>query len=106
MYTLLPYTTLFRSAKRKFKQETKGTDGNLSPPEEEYIRAPYDIIKGPLKDYAELAIQFGYITLFVVALPAAPFLAWVSNYIEIRTDGYKLIKHHQRPVQIGRAKCR
>lgn len=88
-------------AKRKFEQETKGTDGNLSPPEEEYIRQPYDIIKGPLKDYAELAIQFGYITLFVVALPAAPLLAFISNYVEIRSDGYKLIRHHQRPVPTG-----
>jgi anoctamin-10/anoctamin-7 len=88
-------------AKRKFEKETAGTDGNLSPPEEEYIRQPYDIIKGPLKDYAELAIQFGYITLFVVALPSAPFLAFISNYVEIRTDGHKLLKFHQRPVPTG-----
>lgn len=88
-------------AKRKFEKETEGATRELSPPEEEYIRQPYDIIKGPLKDYAELAVQFGYVTLFVVALPAAPFLACISNYVEIRTDAYKLIKHYQRPVPTG-----
>lgn len=88
-------------AKRKYQMETEGAERDLSPPEEEYIRQPYDIIKGPIKDYAELAVQFGYVTLFVVALPAAPFLACISNYVEIRTDAYKLIKHYQRPIPTG-----
>lgn len=88
-------------AKQKLEKETKGAEGELSPPEIEYILEPYDIIKGPLRDYAELAIQFGYLTLFVVALPAAPFLAFISNYVEIRTDALKLFKFSQRPVPTG-----
>ena len=44
-----------------------------------------------IENYAELAIQFGYVTLFVAAFPLAPVLAYASNFIEIRSDGYQLL---------------
>jgi hypothetical protein len=92
--TLLPRLV----AQQRLKQETKGTDAGLTQPELEYILLPYDIIKGPIRDYAELALQFGYLTLFVTAFPAAPFLALISNVIEIHVDSSKLISTLQRPV--------
>ena len=42
---------------------------------------------GVFMDYNELAIQFGYTTLFAVAFPAAPMLAFVNNVIEARRCG-------------------
>ena len=53
---------------------------------------------GPISDYIEVALQFGFVTFFVVALPVAPLLAFVSNYLEIRTDGWKLLRQLQRPL--------
>lgn len=40
-------------------------------------------------DWAETLIQFGYVSLFVVAFPLAPLLAFVNNYAELRVDAYK-----------------
>lgn len=56
---------------------------------------------GSLEDYAELAIQYGYVTLFVAAFPLAPFLAYVSNVVEIRTDGWKLLYAFKRVLPSG-----
>ena len=44
------------------------------------------------------ALQFGFITLFVVAFPLGPFFALINNAVEIRTDSYKLITKLQRPT--------
>jgi hypothetical protein len=48
-------------------------------------------------DYATMATQFGYITLFGVAFPLAPAMCMINNLIEIRSDAYKLVKVHRRP---------
>eukprot|EP01031_Cornospumella_fuschlensis_P028338 gene28338-34214_t len=56
---------------------------------------------GVLEDYAQVFIQFGFVTLFVAACPVAPMLAYIANYIEIRSDGYKLMKFMRRVVPTG-----
>jgi hypothetical protein len=48
-----------------------------------------------------LAIQYGYVTLFVSAFPLAPFLSLFSNIVEIRTDGWKLLHAYRRAVPLG-----
>jgi anoctamin-10/anoctamin-7 len=52
-------------------------------------------------DYNELSVQFGYICLFAPAFPLSPLLAFVSNFCEIRADGYKLLKQMRRPWPHG-----
>eukprot|EP00505_MAST-04D_sp_SCG-Rhode-Island_P002053 Stramenopile-MAST_4_protein_2053 len=49
-------------------------------------------------DYAEMTVQFGYITFFSLAFPLAPLCALVNNLIELRSDAYKLCYNMQRPV--------
>lgn len=36
-------------------------------------------------------MQFGYLSLFVAAVPFLPFLACIKNFFEIRVDGWKLV---------------
>ena len=48
-------------------------------------------------DYAEMVLQFGYVTLFVVAFPLAPLLAFINNVLEVHVDSFKLCYGHRRP---------
>lgn len=45
-----------------------------------------------------LAIQFGFVTLFVAAFPLAPLFALLNNIIEIRADADKFVTQIRRPV--------
>lgn len=51
-----------------------------------------------LDDYADVAIQFGYTALFVSALPMAACFAYLSNVVNIRGNGWKLLNLFQRPI--------
>ena len=47
-------------------------------------------------EYNELALQYGYLVLFSMILPAAPVLALLNNVIEIRSDAFKTIYAQRR----------
>jgi hypothetical protein len=49
-------------------------------------------------DYAEMQIQFGYVTFFSWAFPLAPLASLINNVVEMRTDAYKLLYNTQRPI--------
>lgn len=46
----------------------------------------------------EMFIQMGYILFFSSSFPLGGLCALINNIIEIRSDGFKLVKIHQRPV--------
>jgi anoctamin-10/anoctamin-7 len=80
------------------QKEMEGvTDKELSPAEQEFILKEYDIMLGPFEDYSEMAIQFGYSTLFVAAFPLALLMSFINNYIEIRVDAWKISQQCRRP---------
>lgn len=54
-----------------------------------------------LEDYAEIAISFGYLALFVTALPIAALFACVSSMAELRGDSWRLLNLYQRPFPKG-----
>ena len=54
-----------------------------------------------LEEYAEVAIQFGYTALFVTALPMAAACALLSNIMEMKGDGWKMLNVYQRPFPKG-----
>lgn len=98
MELALPYFSFqykYRSMKKSENFE------KMSRPEKEFMLDPYDPLVSSLEDYAEVAIQFGYTALFVTALPIAAFFGFVSNIVEIKGDGWKLLNLHQRPFPIS-----
>lgn len=58
-------------------------------------------VDGTLGDYMELAVLFGYITLFAVAFPLSSLLAFIICISEIQVDKYKLLHLVRRPQPMG-----
>ena len=52
-------------------------------------------------DYMELAMQFGYLTLFAAAFPLSPFLSFIGLWLEMLTDKYKLLELIRRPIPLA-----
>jgi len=86
----------------KSKLESKKQQGdsteNKSFPELEFEKNNYE---STFDDFDELAIQFGFVVLFVVALPVAPALAFLNNLLEAYVDSSKLIRFDKRPEPRG-----
>eukprot|EP00475_Leptophrys_vorax_P000256 TRINITY_DN10151_c0_g1_i2.p1 TRINITY_DN10151_c0_g1~~TRINITY_DN10151_c0_g1_i2.p1 ORF type:complete len:317 (+),score=95.90 TRINITY_DN10151_c0_g1_i2:1685-2635(+) len=69
-----------------------------SPPERQFELETYE---NTVDDFDELAIQFGYVTLFVLAFPLTPLLALLNNFLEIQIDANKLLVISRRPEPRG-----
>lgn len=85
---------------KKEEEEEEGLEPGVvpSPIEKQYVLSEYDTLRGTLQDYNSLVSQYGYATLFVAAFPLAPTMAFVSAYIQMRIDAWKLCQAHQRPL--------
>eukprot|EP00163_Fabomonas_tropica_P023978 TRINITY_DN4151_c1_g1_i7.p1 TRINITY_DN4151_c1_g1~~TRINITY_DN4151_c1_g1_i7.p1 ORF type:complete len:860 (-),score=163.98 TRINITY_DN4151_c1_g1_i7:135-2714(-) len=56
------------------------------------------VLNGTIDDYAEMMIQYGYVTLFVAAFPLAPLAALINDLFEIRVDAAKYCSQVRRPT--------
>lgn len=52
---------------------------------------------GTFGDYLELIVQYGFVTLFAVAFPLAPVMAYITNILEVQVDKDKLLTKTRRP---------
>jgi hypothetical protein len=93
------YLPRVMAAINKYKEG--GSDALMSVPELQYLMMPFDPQLDNIDAYMTLARQFGYMVLFVVAFPAAPVLAYVSNYAQIRMDAFKFLNTYQRILPGG-----
>jgi len=66
--------------------------------EEQWELDPY---VSTLDDMSEMVVQFGYVTLFVLALPLTPLLALINNIAEMKVDATHIVKQCQRPHPDG-----
>jgi threonine/homoserine/homoserine lactone efflux protein len=78
---------------------SKQEDGrhDMSEIEKTFTMEEYHVMLGTFDDYAEMAIQFGYTTMFIAGFPLATVLSFVNNYVEIRVDAWKLLHVCRRP---------
>ncbi|XP_052868108.1 anoctamin-5-like [Anopheles cruzii] len=49
-------------------------------------------------EYLKMVIQYGFITIFVVAFPLGPFFALLNNVFETRLDAKKFLLYYKRAV--------
>jgi hypothetical protein len=68
-------------AKHKAKAEAAGSEVEVGETEKTFHKPEYHVMLGTFADYAEMVIQFGYATMFVLAYPLSSVLAFVNNYI-------------------------
>ena len=54
-----------------------------------------------LQNYVEVAIHYGFVTMFAAALPGVAALAWISSYLEVKGDVWNLLHLHRRPTPFG-----
>jgi hypothetical protein len=69
--------------KRKFKKETEGYDPTtMSRAEVDYLLSDYNIAEQDLANMADVAIEYGYMILFVVALPISCLWGMINTYFK------------------------
>ena len=94
-----------RRAQHKRQSENGASEGRpavatkieYEQPEYEAKLEPYIEWKYSFDDYSEMVLQYGYVVLFVSAMPLAPLLALFNNALEMHIDAYKLVCLHRRP---------
>ena len=94
----LPYLTLVRNMYSEGAIDLRGLGDvkQMSVPGIQYLLVEPDELLDSLKTYTQQATQYGYITLFSAAFPAAPVLAFVNNTIQMRVDAYKFLTTYRR----------
>jgi len=72
---------------------------NRSQAELEAVMPDYEefVYTGLFDDFNEIALQFGFVTLFAPNFPLVGVLAFINNVVEIRSDSYKFINVYRRP---------
>ncbi|KAG0018909.1 hypothetical protein BGZ81_010031, partial [Podila clonocystis] len=50
------------------------------------------------EDYAEMVLQFGYVSLFSVIWPLTGLCAFLNNWVELRSDAAKISYNARRPI--------
>jgi hypothetical protein len=58
-------------------------------------------VDGTIDDYMELAILFGYLTLFAMAFPLSTALAFLGLWFEMHTDKLKVLRLVRRPLPLS-----
>jgi len=100
--TVLPYKEMMdKRAKEMAESEGGEPAKGMTRAEHEFTMGDYDPMGDTIQDFTTISIEFGYVVLFVTAFPIAPFLAFLNEYTQIRTDGWKLCRVYKRCQPVG-----
>jgi hypothetical protein len=78
----------------KIRRETRGmacSRRGLTPPEMDLMLMEYDSTLESIRIYADSAVQYGFMLLFVTALPCAMLLSLVNNYVKMKFNAWKIL---------------
>jgi len=95
---ILPF--FMRMMKRKSAIDNKEINFEaVGPIEMQYLLLEsYDPTVNLVNDYIEMFVQWGYLCLFGAVCPIVFLLAFLTDYMETRTDGRKLLCEFRRVV--------
>ena len=72
-------------------------ESKMDPVELQFVTmGRYDPTSSLVIDYIELFVQWGYLVLFGASMPLAVCLSFLTDYVECRSDGYKLLYDFRR----------
>lgn len=94
-----PYIDYFINSKIS-SVKVYGTRFLIEEVEQQFGKDDYDPISDGIQDFASIAIEYGFMTLFIPALPVASLFSFIYNYTQIRIDGSKLLHGYKRPFPI------
>lgn len=77
------------------KDENTKNNDEVSRPEVESLMSIYP---DTFDDYLEMVMQFGLMIFFLPAFPLAALFSLINNFIEIRSDAFKMCLLFQRPL--------
>ena len=101
---ILPVVLRFMANQRlrrlNFKSDFEEDEFKMEARKDFVELTEYDNIEGPIEDYVELTLQFGYVTMFTAVYPFAPLISFAFNTLQIWMDGHKLLKLHRRPIPL------
>lgn len=95
--TLIPFVSrkLMNVASKKMKKEKvdekTSTDPLVKQIEEEMELPVYDVND----DYAEMVVQYGYVSLFSIVWPIGSLASFINNWIELRSDAVKICLNYR-----------
>jgi hypothetical protein len=88
-------------AKKAALKETGLT--TLSPAETQSLLLPDDPILDMVTRYSDVAVQYGYMTLFATSLPIACAVSSLQCILQARAEAWLMIRFKQRPLPMTEA---
>ncbi len=87
----------------KMSRETHGdakVRQAMTVAEREYVLLDIDPLQNSIQNYASIAIVYGFMAMFVTALPIAPFFTMINNYVKVKVETIQMFNLFQRTVPV------
>eukprot|EP00747_Dinoflagellata_sp_TGD_P044290 gnl/TRDRNA2_/TRDRNA2_143189_c0_seq2.p1 gnl/TRDRNA2_/TRDRNA2_143189_c0~~gnl/TRDRNA2_/TRDRNA2_143189_c0_seq2.p1 ORF type:complete len:856 (+),score=119.15 gnl/TRDRNA2_/TRDRNA2_143189_c0_seq2:3-2570(+) len=98
LQVLIPFMKKWRIMRKiKGNDNVTHSDEGRQMAQSQYLSlCDYDQIRDTIDDYMEVAIQFGYVTLYGAAFPVSYIFVLLTTLFQIKQDAFKLLVIHYR----------